>query len=69
MAEPRLVHADEWLAVIDKPAGLIVHAAPGHTGPPLVDVLGDLPGGGGGPERPGDAPQPEPKKSGSRLFS
>ena len=30
--EPRLVHADERLAVIDKPAGLVVHAAPGHRG-------------------------------------
>jgi 23S rRNA pseudouridine1911/1915/1917 synthase len=53
MDEPRLVHADEWLAVIDKPAGLIVHAAPGHSGPTLVDVLGDLIGGGAEPERPG----------------
>jgi 23S rRNA pseudouridine1911/1915/1917 synthase len=53
MPEPRLVHADEWLAVIDKPAGLIVHAAPGHSGPTLVDALGDLLGGGADPERPG----------------
>ena len=28
MAEPRIVHADEWLAVVDKPAGLVVHAGP-----------------------------------------
>jgi len=41
-----LVHADEWLAVVDKPAGLIVHAAPGHHGETLVDVLGDLLAGG-----------------------
>jgi len=41
-----LVHRDEWLAVVDKPAGLIVHAAPGHRGETLVDVLGDLLGGG-----------------------
>jgi len=53
MAEPRLVHADEWLAVIDKPAGLIVHAAPGQAGPTLVDVLGDLLAGGADPVRPG----------------
>ncbi len=53
MAEPRLVHADEWLAVIDKPAGLIVHAAPGHAGRTLVDVLGDLLAGGTDPVRPG----------------
>ena len=53
MTEPRLVHTDEWLAVVDKPAGLIVHAAPGHSGPTLVGVLGNLLGGGGDPERPG----------------
>ena len=30
MAEPelRVVHLDEWLAVVDKPAGLVVHPAP-----------------------------------------
>ena len=53
VAEPRIVHSDEHLAVIDKPAGLIVHAAPGAPGPTLVDVLGDLLGGGEDPERPG----------------
>ncbi len=50
--EPRLVHVDERLAVVDKPAGLVVHAAPGHRGPTLVDALGDLLGGGEA-ERPG----------------
>ena len=52
-AEPRIVHADKWLAVIDKPAGLVVHAASGHRGPTLVDVLGDLLAGGEDPVRPG----------------
>jgi 23S rRNA pseudouridine1911/1915/1917 synthase len=51
--EPRIVHADEWLAVIEKPPGLVVHAAPGHRGPTLVDLLGDLLAGGGDPQRPG----------------
>ena len=41
-----VVHADEWLAVVDKPAGLIVHGAPGHRGETLVDVLGGLLAGG-----------------------
>jgi 23S rRNA pseudouridine1911/1915/1917 synthase len=41
-----IVHLDERLAVVDKPAGLVVHAAPGHRGETLVDVLGDLLGGG-----------------------
>ncbi|HEV2857567.1 MAG TPA: RluA family pseudouridine synthase [Solirubrobacterales bacterium] len=55
MAEPalRVVHLDEQLAVVDKPAGLVVHPAPSHTGPTLVDELGEILGGGGDPERPG----------------
>jgi 23S rRNA pseudouridine1911/1915/1917 synthase len=48
----RVVHLDDDLAVIDKPAGLVVHPAPSHTGPTLVSELGDLLGGGD-PERPG----------------
>jgi 23S rRNA pseudouridine1911/1915/1917 synthase len=51
-AEPRIVHQDGWLAVVDKPAGLVVHPARGHSGPTLVSVLGDLLGGGE-PHRPG----------------
>jgi 23S rRNA pseudouridine1911/1915/1917 synthase len=49
----RLVHVDEALAVIDKPAGMVVHPAPSHSGATLVDELGDLLGGGADPERPG----------------
>ncbi|HEX5609345.1 MAG TPA: RluA family pseudouridine synthase [Solirubrobacterales bacterium] len=52
MAELRIVHLDEFLAVVDKPAGLVVHPAPSHTGPTLVDELGEILGGGD-PERPG----------------
>jgi 23S rRNA pseudouridine1911/1915/1917 synthase len=51
--QPRIVHADEWLAVIEKPAGLVVHGAPGHRGPTLVDLLRDLLVGGEDPRRPG----------------
>ena len=47
-----VVHRDEWLAVVDKPPGLIVHAAPGHRGETLVDLLAGLLGGGE-PERAG----------------
>ena len=55
MAEPqlRVVHLDDALAVVDKPAGLVVHPAPSHTGPTLVDELGEILGGGADPERPG----------------
>jgi 23S rRNA pseudouridine1911/1915/1917 synthase len=52
---PRLqvVHLDEHLAVVDKPAGLVVHPAPSHQGPTLVDELAEILGGGTDPERPG----------------
>jgi len=55
VAEPelRIVHLDEQLAVVDKPAGLVVHPAPSHQGPTLVDELAEILGGGGDPERPG----------------
>jgi 23S rRNA pseudouridine1911/1915/1917 synthase len=49
----RIVHVDEALAVVDKPAGLVVHPAPSHTGPTLVSELGDMLGGGEDAERPG----------------
>jgi 23S rRNA pseudouridine1911/1915/1917 synthase len=49
----RIVHVDEALAVVDKPAGLVVHPAPSYRGPTLVEELGDLLGGGADPERPG----------------
>jgi 23S rRNA pseudouridine1911/1915/1917 synthase len=51
--ELRIVHLDDSLAVVDKPAGLVVHPAPSHTGPTLVDELGEILGGGADPERPG----------------
>ena len=44
--EPRIVHEDEAVLVVDKPPGLIVHPAPSHRGPTLVDLLGDMAGGG-----------------------
>jgi 23S rRNA pseudouridine1911/1915/1917 synthase len=49
---PRIVHLDEALAVIDKPAGLVVHPAPSHQGPTLVSELEEILAGGD-PERPG----------------
>jgi len=51
--ELRVVHLDEALAVVDKPAGLVVHPAPSHQGTTLVDELADILGGGDDPERPG----------------
>ena len=46
-----VLHEDEDLIVIDKPAGLVVHPAPGHPNGTLVNALlhhcGDLAGIGG----------------------
>src|SRR6185369_5944079 len=51
-----VVYEDRHLVVIDKPAGLVVHPAPGHQSGTLVNALlarlGDL-GGIGGELRPG----------------
>jgi 23S rRNA pseudouridine1911/1915/1917 synthase len=49
----QIVHLDQYLAVVEKPAGLVVHPAPSHRGPTLVDELAELLGGGADPERPG----------------
>ena len=49
---PAIVWEDAHLAVVDKPAGLVVHAGAGHAGDTLVDALaGTL--AGGDPDRPG----------------
>ncbi len=51
-AAPPIVHEDEHLLVVDKPAGLVVHPGAGHAGDTLVDALrGQI--AGGDPERPG----------------
>ena len=47
-----IVHADDWVVVVDKPAGLVVHPAPGHRGETLIDLLRDV-AAGGPRERPG----------------
>lgn len=39
--------------MVDKPAGLVVHPAPSHRGPTLVNELREILGGGSDPERPG----------------
>jgi 23S rRNA pseudouridine1911/1915/1917 synthase len=51
--KPDVVFSDEALAVVEKPAGLVVHPAPSHRGPTLVSELEELLGGGADPERPG----------------
>jgi len=54
--ELHVVYEDEWLAVIDKPAGLVVHPAPGHPHGTVADALqqrGDAWSRVGGEERAG----------------
>jgi 23S rRNA pseudouridine1911/1915/1917 synthase len=49
---PRIAWEDEHVLVVDKPAGLVVHAGAGHRGDTLVDALaGRI--AGGDPDRPG----------------
>lgn len=51
-----IIYEDDDLLVIDKPAGMVVHPAPGHSGGTLVNaVLHHSPGiaGVGGERRPG----------------
>ncbi len=51
-----IIYEDAKLLVVNKPAGLVVHPAPGHTGGTLVNaLLARYPGiaGVGGPERAG----------------
>ena len=50
-------YEDEWLIVVNKPRGLVVHPAPGHSDGTLVNALlyhcGDSLSGIGGEKRPG----------------
>src|SRR5207237_5988201 len=48
----RIAFEDEHLVVVDKPAGLVVHPAPGHATGTLVHGLVGV-AGGGEEERPG----------------
>ena len=49
----RIAYEDEHLVVVDKPAGLVVHPAPGHTSGTLVHGLLDHDVAGGDLDRPG----------------
>ena len=53
-----IVYEDDDLLILDKPAGLVVHPAPGHSGDTLVNALlahgdGSTWGGIAGVQRPG----------------
>jgi 23S rRNA pseudouridine1911/1915/1917 synthase len=48
-----VVFEDEHLLVVDKPAGVVIHPAPGHRGPTLAGALSGRAAGGSDPERAG----------------
>jgi len=52
-APHEVVFEDEHLMVVDKPAGVVVHPAPGHRTGTLVEALGGRAAGGEDPWRPG----------------
>jgi 23S rRNA pseudouridine1911/1915/1917 synthase len=52
-AEFRIAYEDRSLLVIEKPAGVVVHPARGHSSGTLVQALAGRAGGGDDPERPG----------------
>jgi 23S rRNA pseudouridine1911/1915/1917 synthase len=53
VSDLRIVYEDEHLLVVDKPAGLVTHPAPGHHGTTLAEMLAGRAAGGPDPERPG----------------
>ena len=48
-----VVYEDDDLLVVDKPAGLVTHPAPGHRGTTLAEALAGRTAGGVDPERAG----------------
>lgn len=48
-----ILYEDDWLLVVDKPAGMAVHPAPGHGAGTLVQVLANHGLAGGEDFRPG----------------
>lgn len=51
--ELTVAFADEHLLVVDKPAGVVVHPAPGHAGGTLAHALAVAGAAGGEEDRPG----------------
>src|SRR4051812_26072372 len=52
-APHEVVYEDDHLMVVDKPAGVVVHPAPGHRSGTLVEALQGRAAGGTDPWRPG----------------
>jgi 23S rRNA pseudouridine1911/1915/1917 synthase len=51
--ELSVAYADEHLLIVDKPAGVVVHPAPGHVGGTLAQALASAGAAGGEEGRPG----------------
>jgi 23S rRNA pseudouridine1911/1915/1917 synthase len=66
--ERLIVHLDEAVAVVDKPAGLVVHPAPSYKGETLVDMLGEV-AAGGEAGRPGIVHRLDKDTSGLMLVA
>ena len=49
-AEPQIAYEDESLLIVDKPAGLVVHPAPGHGAITLVELLAERASGEWAPQ-------------------
>jgi 23S rRNA pseudouridine1911/1915/1917 synthase len=53
LPELTIAYADEHLLVVDKPAGVVVHPAPGHAAGTLAQALAAAGAAGGEEDRPG----------------
>ena len=71
-ADLRFVYEDDYVAVLDKPAGLVVHPGPGHWDDSLVNVLlgrGTALAPAGGEGRPGIVHRLDRDTSGLLLLA
>jgi 23S rRNA pseudouridine1911/1915/1917 synthase len=64
-----VVYDDEWLLVVDKPAGVVVHPAPGHEHGTLAQGLVALGAAGGHERRPGIVHRLDKETSGLLLVA
>ncbi len=64
-----VAYEDEHLLVVDKPAGVVVHPAPGHATGTLAQALAGRAAGGGDPWRPGIAHRLDRDTSGLMVVA
>jgi 23S rRNA pseudouridine1911/1915/1917 synthase len=64
-----IVFEDEHLMVVDKPAGVVVHPAPGHDGATLAEALAGRAAGGDDPARAGIVHRLDRDTSGLMLVA